>query len=189
MAFDLSFQCFWCKLPVLWFNSQNQGFRVLTVVKCGRPPVVWHYAIWASFCLKYSMCSQFPCTALPASCYERTHTLFLTHFDFVLQVLYINIVLIPAKHNNSLNSSHFIVYNWVLLVYSTVSLHVLAHRAIIRRYINKPYNIELPLLYGFIYCTYLSVLQNKMKNMMYFFHFPESSFIDRDYVVVFLHWT
>jgi hypothetical protein len=36
----------------------------------------------------------------------------------------------------------------------TVSLHVSAHRVIIRRYINKPYTIELWLLYGFIYCTY-----------------------------------
>jgi hypothetical protein len=36
--------------------------------------------------------------------------------------------------------------------------HVLDHGAIIRRYINKPYTIELCLLCGCIYCTYDCVL-------------------------------
>jgi hypothetical protein len=35
----------------------------------------------------------------------------------------------------------------------TMSQQVPAHEAIIRRYINKPYSIELCLLYGSIYCT------------------------------------
>jgi hypothetical protein len=45
----------------------------------------------------------------------------------------------------------------------TASLHVSAHRAIIRRYINKPYTIELRLLYGSIYCAYRHVLLIKWK--------------------------
>jgi hypothetical protein len=41
---------------------------------------------------------------------------------------------------------------------STMSLHVSARGAIIRRYINKPYTIELCILYGSIYCAYHCVL-------------------------------
>jgi hypothetical protein len=41
----------------------------------------------------------------------------------------------------------------------TMSLHVSAHGAIIRRCINKPNTIELCLLYGSIYSTYHCVLQ------------------------------
>jgi hypothetical protein len=41
----------------------------------------------------------------------------------------------------------------------TMSPHVSAHGAIIRRYINKPYTIELCLLYGSIYYTYHYVLK------------------------------
>jgi hypothetical protein len=43
----------------------------------------------------------------------------------------------------------------------TVSLHVSANGAIIRRYINKPYNIELCLSYGSIYCTNHCVTMNR----------------------------
>jgi hypothetical protein len=39
----------------------------------------------------------------------------------------------------------------------TMSLHVSAHGAIIRRYINKPYTIELCLIYESIYCIYRCV--------------------------------
>jgi hypothetical protein len=38
----------------------------------------------------------------------------------------------------------------------TISLHALAHGAIIRRYVNKPYTIELCFLYSSIYCVYLT---------------------------------
>jgi hypothetical protein len=40
----------------------------------------------------------------------------------------------------------------------TVSLRVSAHGAIFRRYINKPYTIELCILYGSIYCIHHCVL-------------------------------
>jgi hypothetical protein len=40
----------------------------------------------------------------------------------------------------------------------TMSLHASVHGAIIRRYINKPYIIELCVLYESIYCTYYCVL-------------------------------
>jgi hypothetical protein len=42
----------------------------------------------------------------------------------------------------------------------TVELHISAHGAIIRRYVNKPYTIELCFIYGSIYCTYLCVCYN-----------------------------
>jgi hypothetical protein len=41
----------------------------------------------------------------------------------------------------------------------TMSLHVSTHGAIVRRYIDKPYTIELCILYGSIYYTYHCVLQ------------------------------
>jgi hypothetical protein len=41
----------------------------------------------------------------------------------------------------------------------TMPLHVLAHGAIFRRYINKPYTIELCILYGPIFFIFHCVLQ------------------------------
>jgi hypothetical protein len=54
------------------------------------------------------------------------------------------------------NNSHSTVHIWVYLVLQRRYLHVSTHGAIIRRYINKSYIIELCFLYGSVYCFFLS---------------------------------
>jgi hypothetical protein len=71
-------------------------------------------------------------------------------------VLYMSFVFPVKRKIIKKIRSHFTVHNWVYG--RTMSLHVSAHGAIIRRYINKPYTTELCFLYGSIYCTYHCVL-------------------------------
>jgi hypothetical protein len=64
----------------------------------------------------------------------------------------------PVIHNNTQKLAH-ISLSIIEFIVLTMSLNVSAHRAIIRRYIIKPYTIELRLPYVSIHYTYHCVLQ------------------------------
>jgi hypothetical protein len=74
-----------------------------------------------------------------------------------LETLTIIWVYFPVKHNSVPINSHFT--GIIEFVGRIMPLHVSVHGAISRQYINKPYTIELYILYGSIYCIYHCVLQ------------------------------
>jgi hypothetical protein len=81
-----------------------------------------------------------------------------------LNIIYMWVFIFPVKHNKNkhqITHSNSSLHIWVYFG-CTVLLHVSAHGAIIRQYINKSYTIELCFLYGSIHCVFfLSCVTNK----------------------------
>jgi hypothetical protein len=82
--------------------------------------------------------------------------------QFYYIYIYIWVFVFSVKHNKHQILTHILLCI-TEFVGRTASLHISAHGAIIRRYINKPYTIELYLIYGSIYCVHRRVLRVKWK--------------------------
>jgi hypothetical protein len=94
-------------------------------------------------------------------------TVYNIKFPDTLMKIVVGVIIVQFRLHCCIWISFFLsnttVYQITEFIGHTVSLHVSAHRAIIRRYTNKSYTIELRLLYGSIYCAYRCVLRIKWK--------------------------
>jgi hypothetical protein len=88
--------------------------------------------------------------------YVLLNCMFVIWCSLCLLVLYMSCFRQTQRYANQLAHISLCIFEFIG---RAMPLHVSAYGAIIRRYINKQYTIELCILYGSIYCTYHCVLQ------------------------------
>jgi hypothetical protein len=79
-----------------------------------------------------------------------------------VSTIYMWVFSCQTQQKQTSNNSCQFHYAYLSLFGCTALLHVSAHGAIIRRYIDKSYTIELCFLYGSIYCVFLWCVTNKV---------------------------